>query len=103
MTENNYNITNETTDDVIDEIIRWEKSEETKAERIAKLEKDLKGEVTQAWGIVTDEDIESLLASENKDELEEQQSYLSETLYIAIYHLNKLRDMIRNIEIEDLN
>ena len=67
------------------------------------LEKNLKSEATQAWGIVTDEDIESLLASENEDELYEQQSYLSETLYIAIYHLNKLRDMIRNIEIEDLN
>lgn len=67
------------------------------------LEKNLKSEATQVWGIVTDEDIESLLASENEDELEEQQSYLSETLYIAIYHLNKLKDMIRNIEMEDLN
>ena len=67
------------------------------------LEKNLKSEATHAWEIVTDEDIESLLASENEDELYEQQSYLSETLYIAIYHLNKLRDMIRNIEMEDLN
>ena len=69
---------------------------------MTELERKLRAEVSQAWDIVTEDDIDELMTSETEDDFYDQRAYLSEVLYVAIYHLNQLRDTIKALELEDI-